>query len=76
VQQWRSLPNLGIKLDRSLEGHSADGKRTVPIAPNVAQLVDAIDVDQHRRLNDPEVHSRDQALTTGKKLCLVPVLGY
>jgi hypothetical protein len=39
------------------------------------QLLDPVQVDQHGRPGQPEVHGGNEALTAGERLCVPAVLG-
>ena len=54
----------------------ADGNAAAvrPNAPHCG-CVEPVDVDEHRRTREPEVHHGHQALAARERSCLVPVLG-
>ncbi len=44
-------------------------------AAKAGELAQRIDIDQHGRLGQPEIHRRNKALTAGEKPRLVAVFG-
>ena len=54
-------------LHRALPGHGADAEPAAP-SRDVAELGEPVQVDQHRRRGEPEVHRRDQALPARERL--------
>jgi hypothetical protein len=45
-----------------------------PVPPRRAQIVQVVQIDQHRGARQPEVEQRDQALAAGQRLCFFAVL--
>ena len=60
-QQRAARPDQRRMLDVVVPGERADGD-AVAILPDVAQVGDAVDVDQAGGLDEPEIHHGNQAL--------------
>ncbi len=64
--EQRALRSHEIRvLHLALSHHRTDRQAAVAFS-DVAQIVDAADIDQATRLREPEVHERHQALAAGQ----------
>jgi len=63
-----------IALQLTLGGHGAHRQRSA-LLPDVAQIIQSVQIHQQGRLHHPEVHSRNQALTPGQQFGPLAVLG-
>ena len=72
--QRHTLGDQRRALDRTLARHGTNDDAVVRLL-DIRQGGDAIEIDQHRRLRQTEIHRRHQALTTCQCLGVVAVLG-
>ena len=63
-----------IALEAAIARERADAQAVAAIA-DAGKLFDRIDVDEHGRLCQPEVHGRHQALPAGQETRLVAMFG-
>ena len=61
-------------LDVAVAGERADGD-VVALVPDVVELVEPADVDEHRRGGEAQLHEREERVAAGEDLGLVAVLG-
>src|SRR5437773_737644 len=59
-------------LDRHVAGQRADAQ-LVPVFVDVVEVLQAVDVDDCRRLRESEPHQRNQAVPTGEHLCVLSI---
>ena len=67
------LRERGIALDRALPRHRAD-PHAVRAGADAGERRDAVQIDEHRRARQPEVHRGDEALPAGEGLGVAAVL--
>ena len=71
MDQGGGLGDQVAFLDLHVPAHGADAHAAITGGVDVGQFGDAVEVDQHRRLGQPKVHGRDQALPAGQDLGVV-----
>ena len=64
-----------IALEAAVARQRADAQAVAGAVIHAGKLVERIDIDQHGRLGQPEIHCRDKALTAGQEARLVAVFG-
>ena len=62
------------RLEVAVAGERADGDVVAAVA-DVRQVGQPADVDEHRRLGEPQLHQRQQRVPAGEELGVVAVLG-
>src|SRR3989475_615545 len=71
-QQGQLLFDHRRVLDRHVAGQRADAQ-LVPVFLDVVEVLQAVDVDDCRRLRESEPHQRNQAVPTGEHLCVLSI---
>ena len=74
AEQRRAGGHQRVELDGAVPRHRADRQAPVRLRPDESQVGDAVQIHQHRRLCQPEVHGWDQALPTRQHLRIEAVL--
>ena len=75
VEQRRRRGHQRVPLQAALARQGADPQGAVRVPPEEVELRHAVDVDQERRLGQPEIHHRDEALPAGQDLGVAAVPG-
>ena len=65
----------GIAFEVAVPRQRADAQPLAGPVADPGKLLQRIDVDQHRRLREPEIHCRNKTLTAGEKTRFVTVFG-
>ncbi len=73
-QQRRMFSDEIAGLDGPVLGQRADGEMIAGIV-DVGQVIEAADVDHHRRVGETKLHHGKQRVATGHEFRLVTVLG-
>lgn len=74
-QQRGVLRNEFAAFHGAVTSHRANAQRAIGQQFNAVQCSNPVEVNQHAGLGQPEVHHRDQALTTGQQLGVEAVFG-
>ena len=73
-EQGSVLGDYRLVLGAALAGECPDADCAVVVPLDEVEIGEAIQVDQHRRPGQAEVHDRDETLSAGQNLGLVTVL--
>ncbi len=73
-QERRLRGEQRAHLEVAVPGEAADG-HVVTAVPDVGQLLQPADVDEHGRGGEAELHQRDERVPAGEELGLLAVLG-
>ena len=65
----------GVALEAPIAGERTDTQASCAVLLHPGALGQRIDVDQQRRLRQPEIHCRNKALAAGKEPPLVAMFG-
>jgi hypothetical protein len=72
MKQGSVFGHKRISFRLGLLGHRANVQGS--ILSHIAQFMYSVEVNQERRLGDPKIHGRDQALPASQHLTLIAVL--
>jgi hypothetical protein len=73
-QEWAALPNEGRRLKRIMGGAGTDDECAVLFA-YATQFGDAPNINEQRRIREPQLHHRDQTVSASENLRIVGTAG-
>lgn len=75
AHEWQVPRGCGVALEAAVTGHRADTHLSTGAVAHADKLDERIDVDQHGRLRQPEIHRRNKTLPAREKSRFIAVFG-